>query len=261
VPGSSPARAGSVAGIQAYPAGFSFTLHLRLRNLSAREERQLPYLLDRADLDDDPLADDYLRFGVQFADGRKATTLDRPPHDPEGQEPDRPVLREYGGGGGGTRGRHMVGHRVLGVAAAAGWAVRLRLWVAGQRHRGVARRDRRRNDSRSDRACCDPLALTTSPDSRSVLGPHGNGNRGPRRARTVTVGESESQVTRHTSLRLPAIMTVAVMDLTEAAAAINHNCEELHQDTQNTFSRRLGVRSTLAPAQLCGAGWARLDGR
>jgi hypothetical protein len=92
----------AVAGIQAYPAGFSFTLHLRLRNLSAREERQLPYLLDRADLDDDPLADDYLRFGVQFADGRKATTLDRPPHDPEGQEPDRPVLREHGGGGGGA---------------------------------------------------------------------------------------------------------------------------------------------------------------
>jgi hypothetical protein len=39
---------------------------------------------------------------VQFADGRKATTLDRPPHDPEGQEPDRPVLREHGGGGGGA---------------------------------------------------------------------------------------------------------------------------------------------------------------
>jgi hypothetical protein len=92
----------AVAGIQAYPAGFSFTLHLRLRNLSAREERQLPYLLDRADLDDDPLADDFLRFGVQFADGRKATNLDRPPYDPEGQEPDRPVLIEHGAGGGGA---------------------------------------------------------------------------------------------------------------------------------------------------------------
>jgi hypothetical protein len=92
----------AVAGIQAYPAGFSFTLHLRLRKLSAREERQLPYLLDRADLEDDPLADAFLRLGVQFADGRKATTLDHPPHDPEGQAPDQPVLREHGGGGGGT---------------------------------------------------------------------------------------------------------------------------------------------------------------
>ena len=48
------------------------------------------------------MADDFLRFGVQFPDGRKATTLDRPPYDPEGQEPDRPVLRQHGGGGGGA---------------------------------------------------------------------------------------------------------------------------------------------------------------
>jgi hypothetical protein len=92
----------AVAGIQAYPAGFSFTLSLRLRNLSVREEQRLPYLFDSTDPEDDPLAGDFLRFGVQFADGRKATTLDHPPYDPEGQAPDRPVLREYGGGGGGT---------------------------------------------------------------------------------------------------------------------------------------------------------------
>jgi hypothetical protein len=91
----------AVAGIQAYPAGFSFTLSLHLRNLSAREERRNPYPFDSADLDD-PLANDYLRFGVQFADGRKATTLDDPPYDPEGQAPDRPVLRQHGGGGGGA---------------------------------------------------------------------------------------------------------------------------------------------------------------
>jgi hypothetical protein len=92
----------AVAGIQAYPAGFSFTLSLRLHNLSVREEQRLPYLFDSTDPEDDPLAGDFLRFGVQFADGRKATTLDRPPYDPEGQAPDRPVLREHGGGGGGT---------------------------------------------------------------------------------------------------------------------------------------------------------------
>jgi hypothetical protein len=35
---------------------------------------------------------------VQFADGRKATNLDRPPsYDPE-QEPDRPVPLQQGGG-------------------------------------------------------------------------------------------------------------------------------------------------------------------
>jgi hypothetical protein len=42
-----------------------------------------------------------LRFGVQFADGRKATNLDQPPYDPE-HEPDRPVLHRHGGGGGGS---------------------------------------------------------------------------------------------------------------------------------------------------------------
>ena len=92
----------AVAGIQGYPAGFSFTLSLRLRNLSAQEEQRLPYLFDSTDPEDDALAGDFLRFGVQFADGRKATTLDHPPYDPEGQAPDRPVLREHGGGGGGT---------------------------------------------------------------------------------------------------------------------------------------------------------------
>jgi hypothetical protein len=91
----------AIAGIQAYPAGCSFTLSLRLRNLSVQEERRAPYPFDSTDLEGDPLGDDFLRFGVQFADGRKATTLERPPYDPAGQAPDRPVLRQHGGGGGG----------------------------------------------------------------------------------------------------------------------------------------------------------------
>ena len=92
----------AVGGVQGYPAGFSFTLSLRLRNLSVREEWRSPYPFDGVDLEGDPHADDVLRFGLQFADGRKATTLDRPPGDPEGREPERPVLRPHGGGGGGA---------------------------------------------------------------------------------------------------------------------------------------------------------------
>lgn len=51
------------------------------------------------------LPDDLLRFGVQFADGRRATTTGAPGfgrhHD---EEPDGPVLiRQGGGGGGGDR--------------------------------------------------------------------------------------------------------------------------------------------------------------
>lgn len=92
----------AIAGIQAYPAGFGFTLCLRLRNVSAREEQQFPYLLDRVPIGGDPLPDEFFRFGVQFADGRKATNLDEPSYDPE-HEPDRPVLLQQGGGGGGDR--------------------------------------------------------------------------------------------------------------------------------------------------------------
>jgi hypothetical protein len=91
----------ALAGIQAYPAGFGFTLCLRLRNVSAREEQQFPYLLDSAPLEGDPLPHEFFRFGVQFADGGKATNLDRPSFDPE-HEPDRPVLLQQGGGGAGT---------------------------------------------------------------------------------------------------------------------------------------------------------------
>jgi hypothetical protein len=91
----------AVAGVQAYPEGLGFTLSLRLRTLSAREE-QFPYLMDRAACEGDALPDTFLRFGVQFADGRKATNLDHPSYGPEGPAPDRPVLIQHGGGGGGA---------------------------------------------------------------------------------------------------------------------------------------------------------------
>ena len=87
----------ALAGIQAYPAGFGYTLCLRLRNVSAREEQPFPYL-DSAPFEGDPLPDEFFRFGVQLADGRKATNLDEPSYDPE-HEPDRPVLLQQGGGG------------------------------------------------------------------------------------------------------------------------------------------------------------------
>src|SRR4029453_568644 len=93
----------ALAGIQAYPGGFGFTLWLRLRNVSAREEQQFPDLLARVPFGGDPLPDEFFRFGVQFADGRKATNLDPPSYDPE-PEPDRPVLIPHGGGGGGAMG-------------------------------------------------------------------------------------------------------------------------------------------------------------
>jgi hypothetical protein len=48
------------------------------------------------------LRDDILRFGVQFADGSKATSLGGFPR-PHDKEPSGPVLSPHGGGGGGNR--------------------------------------------------------------------------------------------------------------------------------------------------------------
>lgn len=65
-----------------------------------------------------PLPDDLLRLGVQFSDGRKATTIGPPAEAPfkewseavrEGREPmlpEGPILIQRGGGGGGTRWDH-----------------------------------------------------------------------------------------------------------------------------------------------------------
>ena len=69
-------------------------------NVSAQEEQQFPYLLDRVPVEGDPLPDEFLRFGM-FADGGKATNLDRPSYDHD-HEPDRPVLHQQAGGGGGS---------------------------------------------------------------------------------------------------------------------------------------------------------------
>jgi hypothetical protein len=91
---------------------------------------------------------------VQFADGRKATNLDRSPYDPEGQAPDRPVLNQHGGGGGGAA--WDMEHWVWPLPPAGPFAF-VCAW-AEQRHRGVAGRDRRRIDPGSGPACRDLLA-------------------------------------------------------------------------------------------------------
>src|SRR5262245_25836504 len=57
----------AVSGIWAYPAGLRFTLSLRLRRLSPRQQHQFAYPFEYGPLEGDPLSDDAVRFGVQFA--------------------------------------------------------------------------------------------------------------------------------------------------------------------------------------------------
>jgi hypothetical protein len=106
IPGSVPGEvvlirteqvAVTIGSVRAYPNGFELTLHARLR----REDETWP---GRPDPFERPgrlgaqVPEDVLRFGVMFADGRRAaTTSSRWPHgDPD---PGWLVLLQNGGGG------------------------------------------------------------------------------------------------------------------------------------------------------------------
>jgi hypothetical protein len=93
----------AITGLLAYPTGFEFILSVVLRREDRRGrmfERGLHYW---AVGDDEPLPAEFLRLGVQFADGGVATNLGRPPFSPSGAEPAGPLLLPDGGGGGGRR--------------------------------------------------------------------------------------------------------------------------------------------------------------
>jgi hypothetical protein len=89
------ARTDSVAvvvhGGRAYPDGFEFVLTLRSRDGRIPE----PWLTWRGG----EISGDVLRFGIAFADGRKASVFDPPPWRPNG-EPDIALIQRGGNGGG-----------------------------------------------------------------------------------------------------------------------------------------------------------------
>ena len=92
-----------ITGLVGFPSGFSFVLSLRRRTPTSHDpEWGDPWFHVRSQ-PGEPLPE-VLRLSVEFADGRKATTLDGfPSLDP--REPDQlppgPVLIHRGGGGGG----------------------------------------------------------------------------------------------------------------------------------------------------------------
>jgi hypothetical protein len=89
-----PQRAIGLSGIRAYPTGFGCTLHLRLREDIPGEQSNFGVFNMFGDGVDPAgeFADYYLRFGVGFADGRKATNLDHRRDLDEGPAPDPPTL-------------------------------------------------------------------------------------------------------------------------------------------------------------------------
>jgi hypothetical protein len=91
-------RAIGLTGIRAYPQGFGCTLHVRLREVIPGEQTHFGLFGDGVDPSGE-FADYYLRFGVGFADGRKATNLDRRPANFEVEEPDPPTLTRTHSGG------------------------------------------------------------------------------------------------------------------------------------------------------------------
>ena len=88
-------RAIGLTGIRAYPVGFGCTLHLRLREVIPGEQSNFGAFNMFGDGVDPAgeFADYYLRFGVGFADGRKATNLEHRQDFDEGLAPDPPSLR------------------------------------------------------------------------------------------------------------------------------------------------------------------------
>jgi hypothetical protein len=90
-----PQRAIGLTGIRAYPTGFGCTLHLRLREVIPGEQSNVGAFNMFGDQVDPAgeFADYYLRLGVGFADGRKATNLKRRRDFDDGRPPDPPSLR------------------------------------------------------------------------------------------------------------------------------------------------------------------------
>jgi hypothetical protein len=92
--------------VRGYPDGFMVVLRVRW-GLVADPYDEVPWPFpdwgSPDPLDGEPVPDWLLRFGVQFADGRKATNMGMYPFVPEELPPDQPVLVEAGVGGEGGR--------------------------------------------------------------------------------------------------------------------------------------------------------------
>jgi hypothetical protein len=88
----------TVGSVRAYPNGFEFTLHTRLR----REDETGPIVgdpLERHGRRGEQAPEDVLRLGVMYADGRRAATTGGHWRPDDDDDPQRLVLHQNCGGG------------------------------------------------------------------------------------------------------------------------------------------------------------------
>jgi hypothetical protein len=86
-----------VSGFRAFPNGFEMTLTVLLREEDPWGRGMMFHRMHEGG----PPGEEFLRFGVLFADGSSATNLGDRHIGPD--EPTPPLLRQQGGGGGGRR--------------------------------------------------------------------------------------------------------------------------------------------------------------
>jgi hypothetical protein len=95
-----------VTGARVYPAGFEMTLTVLFRGETDVEDPigMRAFHRRRRGAPEDEIAPERLRFGLRFADGRKATNVGGPPPWSPGEPPpDGAALTERGGSGGERR--------------------------------------------------------------------------------------------------------------------------------------------------------------
>jgi hypothetical protein len=85
----------AVVGVVAFSRGFSFRFTIRRRVDGDAHDYPFHHFHHPAGMESDAL-----KFGIEFADGSKATTLGRPPSKNAFDETQGPVLSPGGGGGG-----------------------------------------------------------------------------------------------------------------------------------------------------------------
>ena len=99
-----PRAAVTVQHITAYPTGFEFDVVVaaRIEGEIWDPMHGLGGFRGRPGQPGGEMADEILRFGIQYADGSKATSLGPPMIGPQDKRPEGPILQHQGGGGGGT---------------------------------------------------------------------------------------------------------------------------------------------------------------